>query len=68
MQDLIEKQKAIDLVTRVFIETDNKNWEAIKACFTSSVRFDMTYQGGGSWKIAAFKFNLKYMDGNIEFN
>lgn len=47
MYDLIERQKAIDLVTKLFVETDNRNWEAVKACFTPKVRFDMTSLTGG---------------------
>jgi hypothetical protein len=47
MQNLVERHKAIDLVTTLFEETDNRNWEVVRRCFTSKVRFDMTSVTGG---------------------
>jgi len=37
-----------EVVTRLFIETDRRDWAAVKACFAPSVRFDMTSMAGGS--------------------
>jgi len=47
IRDLIEKQNVVDVVTRLFNSTDEKNWEAVKDVFTETVSFDMTSLAGG---------------------
>lgn len=80
-QILLEKVAVIDVVNQLFISTDNRDWAKVKACFTNDVLLDMTSiqntrtfvgsynfhltKAGGSWRIDRFKFNLKFIDGNL---
>ena len=47
INDLLERARIIDVVTRLFVGTDNRDWEAVKRCFTSTVLFDMSSLGTG---------------------
>ncbi len=47
MNTLIEKDRVIDIVNRLFINTDNRDWAAVKALFAPRVHFDMTSFAGG---------------------
>ena len=47
LQLLLDQNAVIDTLNRLFISTDNRDWEAVKACFASAVLFDMTSMGGG---------------------
>ena len=44
---LIEKNKIIEVINRLFIGTDNRDWSQVKNCFSSEVLFDMSSIGGG---------------------
>jgi hypothetical protein len=44
---LIEKDKIITVVNKLFINTDNRDWKKVKACFAPEVLFDMTSMAGG---------------------
>ena len=44
---LIEKNKIIEVINRLFIGTDNRDWSQVKNCFSSEVLFDMTSIAGG---------------------
>lgn len=44
---LLEKSAVIDVVNRLFISTDNRDWEKVKSCFANDVLFDMTSMAGG---------------------
>lgn len=46
-QILIEKTAIIDVVNRLFISTDNRDWAKVKTCFADAVLFDMTSMTGG---------------------
>ncbi len=43
-----EREKVIETVTRLFINTDNRDWPAAKALFAPKVLFDMTSLAGGA--------------------
>ena len=45
--NLADRQAVIDLVTTLFIETDERNWDVVRSCFADSVLFDMTSLVGG---------------------
>jgi len=47
LQQLIEKERVKETVNRLFISTDNRDWERVKRCFADSVLFDMTSMTGG---------------------
>jgi hypothetical protein len=47
LQELVDRAAIIDTITRLFISTDQRNWDAVKACFAPQVQFDMTSMGGG---------------------
>ncbi len=44
---LVEKDKIIEVINRLFISTDNRDWSEVKNCFSSEVLFDMTSMAGG---------------------
>ena len=44
---LVEKDKIIELINRLFISMDNRDWSEVKNCFSSEVLFDMTSMAGG---------------------
>jgi hypothetical protein len=44
---LVEKDKIIEIINRLFISTDNRDWSEVKKCFSSTVLFDMTSLAGG---------------------
>jgi len=43
---IIEKDKVIETITNLFINTDNKDWNKVKDCLTEKVHFDMSSLGG----------------------
>lgn len=42
-----ERDRVIEAVTTLFIETDKRDWAAVQSCFAREVFFDMSSQGGG---------------------
>jgi hypothetical protein len=46
-ENLLEKEKVKETVNRLFISTDNRNWENVSSLFASEVVFDMTSMVGG---------------------
>ncbi|MEZ5519674.1 MAG: nuclear transport factor 2 family protein [Gammaproteobacteria bacterium] len=47
IDDLMESTRIIDVITRLFVATDNRDWEAVKRCFAPTVLFDMSSLGAG---------------------
>ena len=47
MNSLLEEKAAIETVNRLFVSTDNRDWEGVKACFADEVVLDMTSMVGG---------------------
>ena len=47
LADLATKQQIIDLLTELFVATDQRDWPAVKRCFADQVLFDMSSAGGG---------------------
>ena len=45
--NLLEKDKVTEVVNRLFISTDNRDWDTVSQIFTSKVLFDMTSMVGG---------------------
>jgi hypothetical protein len=45
--DLREKEEVLNTVNRLFIKTDERDWQAVKECFASKVHFDMSSLAGG---------------------
>jgi len=41
------KDEIADVVTRLFVSTDERNWAAVRDCFDETVLFDMTSVAGG---------------------
>jgi hypothetical protein len=46
-QNLLAKEEIRNVVNRLFISTDNRDWDAVKAVFAPEVLFDMTSMVGG---------------------
>ena len=44
---LMEEKAVIRTVNRLFVSTDNRDWEGVKACFADEVVLDMTSVMGG---------------------
>jgi hypothetical protein len=44
---LAERAAVIDVITALFVETDNRNWPTVLQCLAPRVRFDMTSLSGG---------------------
>jgi hypothetical protein len=42
-----ERDRVIEAVTTLFVETDKRDWAAVQSCFAPGVFFDMSSQGGG---------------------
>lgn len=47
INDLLERTRITDVITRLFVGTDNRDWEAVKRCFAPTVLFDMSSLGAG---------------------
>ncbi len=47
MNTSTEKDRVIDTVNRLFIDTDNRNWREVESLFTQNVFFDMESVSGG---------------------
>jgi hypothetical protein len=41
IQLLVEKQKVIDVITDLFVATDQRDWTTVRNCFAPQVMFDM---------------------------
>jgi len=50
IETLLERSRIIEVITRLFIGTDNRDWEQVKACFSPNVLFDMSSLGAGDPK------------------
>jgi hypothetical protein len=49
MNSLLDEKAAIETVNRLFVSTDNRHWESVKACFADQVVLDMTSMVGGEF-------------------
>ncbi|MBI5473546.1 MAG: nuclear transport factor 2 family protein [Ignavibacteriae bacterium] len=47
IQTLSDQSDVIKTINTLFIETDNRNWDGVKAVFADTVLFDMTSIAGG---------------------
>lgn len=48
LEALLEREEIIDVLTTLFVATDRRDWEAVRACFAPQVHFDMTSLAGGA--------------------
>jgi 3-phenylpropionate/cinnamic acid dioxygenase small subunit len=46
-ETLVAKNEIAEVITLLFVRTDQRDWQAVRACFTEQVRFDMTSLAGG---------------------
>ncbi|HEY0706684.1 MAG TPA: nuclear transport factor 2 family protein [Polyangia bacterium] len=47
LRELLERARVEEVVTRLFLNTDKRDWAGVKACFAPTVLFDMSSAGGG---------------------
>ena len=47
-EDLVSRQQVEDTVVRMFVATDERDWQAVESCFTEPFVLDMTSMVGGS--------------------
>ena len=45
---ILDQQHVVDVITRLFVATDQRDWDAVRNCFEPHVRFDMTSVAGGN--------------------
>jgi hypothetical protein len=50
-----------DVVVRMFVSTDERDWATLQDCFSSPFTLDMT-----SMVISHLVFKLKFIDGNLK--
>ena len=109
-EDVAERLQVEDVVVRLFVATDERDWPTVDGCFTDPLTLDMTSMAGGApaqmkpselsaawaagfepldhvavksrsfvgsyaftlakaggrWRISLLKFNLKFIEGNVE--
>jgi hypothetical protein len=44
---LMDQQEVIEVVTRLFVATDGRDWKGVEACLADAVVLDMTSLAGG---------------------
>lgn len=42
-----DREQIIDVITRLFVGTDKRDWDSVMQCFERHVHFDMTSLAGG---------------------
>ena len=47
IRDLLDKEAIGETISRLFIGTDRRDWEAVKVCLADEVLFDMSSLAGG---------------------
>jgi hypothetical protein len=47
-EDLVSRQQVEDVVVRMFVATDERDWPTVESCFTEPFVLDMTSMVGGS--------------------
>ena len=47
LADLVARQQITDCIVRLFVSTDARDWDGVRACLTDTVYFDMTSLAGG---------------------
>jgi hypothetical protein len=45
---LVDRQRVADVISQLFVGTDQRDWARVRACLAPVVTFDMTSLGGGS--------------------
>jgi hypothetical protein len=51
LQLLIDRSNIVDVINRLFISTDRRDWPAVAACLAASVEVDMSSVGGPARKM-----------------
>lgn len=46
-EDLAAREAVRDRIVELFVATDERAWDRVRACFADTVRFDMTSLAGG---------------------
>jgi len=46
LSELVEKEAVVETITRLFVSTDRRDWEAVRSCLADRVMFDMSSLGG----------------------
>jgi hypothetical protein len=48
VRTLVEKDRIVDTITELFLATDRRDWDAVKACLAPRVAFDMSSLTGAA--------------------
>jgi hypothetical protein len=46
LQGLLDREAVAETISRLFIETDRREWEGVKGCLADEVLFDLKYIDG----------------------
>ncbi len=46
--ELLEREAVVEVANRLFIGTDDRDWDAVLSCFADEVLFDMASVTGGA--------------------
>lgn len=55
LKRLLDREAVVETVTRLFVDTDLRNWQAVAMLFTDAVHFDMTSLAGGEPSVLSGK-------------
>ena len=47
-RSVVERERIAEVINRLFVATDVRDWEQVQACFAPQVAFDMTSLAGGA--------------------
>jgi hypothetical protein len=47
-RSVVERERIAQVINRLFVATDARDWEEVRACFAGEVAFDMTSVAGGA--------------------
>ena len=53
LNELVHRSMITELVTLLFVRTDQRDWPGVRACFADRVLFDMTSLAGGKPELLA---------------
>jgi hypothetical protein len=48
LEKVIDRTRIVETINRLFIGTDNRDWELVKSCFAQNVLFDMSSLSGNA--------------------
>ena len=82
LETLVAKDQIVDTLVQLFCATDARDWAAEAFCYAVATHYlpnpagrnvrtfvgsyDFQLRKSDRWRISLFRFNLKYLDGNLD--